>query len=262
MNTYISRMRIRIMLALLLGTMISASAQEITTVADSTTNKSSKKNIRTVKPQTYIIPAAMITYGLVALKSKPLIQLDQNIKQAIWDNNPHKKTNIEDYTGFVPIVAVYALNIAGVKGTHNLLDRSILLVLSYALAGAVVTPVKRFTNKLRPDGSNRLSFPSGHTSQAFVSAEFLRMEYKHISPWYGIAGYTVAALTGYLRMYNNKHWFSDIVAGAGVGILSVQATYWVYPKLKKLFIKKKETAFIILPYYQQQTAGVVCIYQL
>ena len=111
----------------------------------------------------------------------------------------------------------------------------------HLLDGAVVTPVKRFTNKLRPDGSNRLSFPSGHTSQAFVSAEFLRMEYKHISPWYGIAGYTVAALTGYLRMYNNKHWFSDIAAGAGVGILSVQAIYWVYPKLKKLFIKKKET---------------------
>ena len=63
-------------------------------------------------------------------------------------------------------------------------------------------------------------------------------------------------------MSKNKHWLSDIVAGAGVGILSVQAIYCVYPKLKKLFIKNKETAFTILPYYQQQTAGVVCIYQL
>ena len=250
------------MIALLFGTAVSAAAQEIITVTDSTGNQSVKKNSSAIKPVAYIIPAAMITYGLVALKSKPLIQLDQNIKQTIWDNNPHKKTNIEDYTGFVPIVAVYTLNMAGVKGKHNLVDRSILLVLSYAVAGAVVTPVKRLTNKLRPDGSNRLSFPSGHTSQAFVSAEFLRMEYKHLSPWYGIAGYTVAALTGYLRMYNNKHWLSDIVAGAGVGILSVQATYWVYPKLKKLFVKKKETAFIILPYYQQQTGGLLFVYQL
>ncbi|MBK8088493.1 MAG: phosphatase PAP2 family protein [Chitinophagaceae bacterium] len=254
-------MRLRLVLALLFGS-VAASAQDTLAVADSTTIQSVKKNSRAIKPVTYIIPAAMITYGFIALESKPLIQLDQNIKQTIWDKNPHKTTGIDDYTGFVPIVAVYALNMAGVKGKHNFVDRTLLLGLSYALAGAIVTPVKHLTHKFRPDGSNRLSFPSGHTSQAFVSAEFLRMEYKDVSPWYGVAGYTVAAATGCLRMYNNKHWMSDVIAGAGVGILSVQFVYWVYPKLKQNFTRNKNGTAMIVPYYRDKEGGLLCIVHL
>jgi membrane-associated phospholipid phosphatase len=41
----------------------------------------------------------------------------------------------------------------------------------------------------------------------------------------------MAATTGYLRMYNNKHWFGDVVAGAGVGILSAKFSYWLFEKL-------------------------------
>ena len=254
-------MRLRLVLALLFGS-VAASAQDTLAVADSTTIQSVKKNSRAIKPVTYIIPAAMITYGFIALESKPLIQLDQNIKQTIWDKNPHKTTGIDDYTGFVPIVAVYALNMAGVKGKHNFVDRTLLLGLSYALAGAIVTPVKHLTHKFRPDGSNRLSFPSGHTSQAFLSAEFLRMEYKDVSPWYGVAGYTVAAATGCLRMYNNKHWMSDVIAGAGVGILSVQFVYWVYPKLKQNFTRNKNGTAMIVPYYRDKEGGLLCIVHL
>lgn len=246
------------MIFLLVDFFVSASAQVTTTVADSAV----KKNSRAIRPVTYIIPAAMITYGFVALESKPLIQLDQNIKQTIWDKNPHKTTRVDDYTWFVPAVSVYALNIAGVKGKHNFVDRTFLLGLSYTIASAVVLPVKKLTNELRPDGSNNLSFPSGHTSLAFVSAEFLRMEYKDVSPWYGIAGYAIAATTGYLRMYNNEHWFSDIVAGAGVGILSVQAAYWIYPKLKQKFTRNKNGTAMIVPYYRDKEAGLLCIVHL
>lgn len=254
-------MRLRLVVALLFSA-VAASAQDSLTVADSTPVQSVKKNSRAIKPATYIIPAVMVTYGLVALESKSLKQLDQNIKQIIWDQNPHKTTKIDDYTGFVPIVAVYALNISGVKGKHNFVDRTLLLGLSYALAGAVVTPVKHLTNKFRPDGSNRLSFPSGHTSQAFASAEFLRMEYKDVSPWYGVAGYAVAAVTGYLRMYNNKHWMSDVVTGAGVGILSVQFVYWVYPKLKQKFSKNKNGTAMVVPYYRDKEAGLLYVVRL
>ncbi len=255
-------MRLRLIVVLMFSSVFTASAQDTLTVADSTVIQSVKKTSRSIKPVTYIIPAAMITYGLVALESKPLIQLDQKIKQTIWDKNPHKTTEVEDYTGFAPIVAVYALNMAGVKGKHNFADRTLLLGLSYVLAAAIVTPVKHATDKLRPDGSNRLSFPSGHTSQAFVSAEFLRMEYKEVSPWYGVAGYAVATATGYLRMYNNKHWMSDVIAGAGVGILSVQFVYWVYPKLKQKFTKNRNGTAMIVPYYQEKQAGLLCIYHI
>jgi membrane-associated phospholipid phosphatase len=255
-------MKFRLFFALLPGFVASASAQDITTAADSSINQPVKNNSRAIKPVTYILPSAMITYGFIALESKPLIRFNQHIKQSVWDNNPHPTTKIDDYTWFVPAVSVYALNLAGVKGKHHFADRTILYGLSYAIASVVVIPTKELTKELRPDSSNRFSFPSGHTTQAFVAAEFLRMEYKDVSPWYGIAGYAVAATTGYLRMCNNTHWFSDVVAGAGVGILSVQAAYWIYPRLKQKFAKNKKTSFLVLPYYQQQTAGVLFSYQL
>ena len=252
-------MRIKWMIALWLVSFVSASAQKATTPADSA---SAKKNRRAIKPVTYIVPAVMVTYGFIALESKPLIHFNQNIKQTIWDNHPHQTTSIDDYLWVAPVASVYALNLAGIKGKHNFADRTALYFFSTAIATAFVLPTKRLTNELRPDGSNRLSFPSGHTSQSFVSAEFLRMEYKDVSPWYGIAGYAVAATTGYLRMYNNKHWFSDVVAGAGVGILSVQAAYWIYPKLKQKFIKNKKSTALIVPFYQEKQAGLYCTIQI
>jgi len=251
-------MRLRLLVALLFSA-VAASAQDTLTVADSATVQSVKKNSRSIKPVTYIIPAAMITYGFIALESQPLIQLDQNIKQTIWDKNPHQRTRVDDYIWAVPAVSVYVLNLAGVKGKHNLVDRSVMLGVSYIIASAVITPAKHLTKKWRPDGSNRLSFPSGHTEQAFVAAEFLRMEYKDVSPWYGLAGYAVAAATGYLRMYNNKHWMSDVIAGAGVGILSVQFVYWVYPKLKQKFTKNKNGTAMIVPYYRDKEGGLLCV---
>jgi len=247
---------------ILFSSVIYSPAQDLLSVTDSTSVNKSTKNKCDVKPVEYIIPAAMITYGFVALKNKGLIHLNEQIKQNIWDNNPHKKTNVEDYTWAVPAVAVYVLNLSGIKGKHNFTDRTILYLMSNIIASAFVVPTKNITNVLRPDSSNTLSFPSGHTTQAFVAAEFLRREYKDVSPWYGVAGYAFAATTGYLRLYNNKHWLSDVVAGAGVGILSVHAAYWVYPKLKKKFSKKTTNTSLLMPYYQQKNVGLVFIHQL
>lgn len=73
----------------------------------------------------------------------------------------------------------------------------------------------------RPDGSNNKSFPSGHTATAFMAATMLHKEYGGRSPWYSIAGYSMATVTGVSRMLNNKHWLSDVLVGAGIGILGV-----------------------------------------
>ncbi|MDR1595298.1 MAG: phosphatase PAP2 family protein, partial [Prevotellaceae bacterium] len=102
----------------------------------------------------------------------------------------------------------------------------------------------------RPDGSDRFSFPSGHTATAFVAAEFLHQEYGDKSVWISIGGYGMASLIGVARVYNNKHWVSDIVAGAGIGILSTKIVYWTYPCLQKTFGKKnKKVQTLVLPGY-------------
>lgn len=203
------------------------------------------------------IPTALIGYGAFTFANKDLQGLNLQIRRVMWEDNGQRHFGIDDFTLAAPVVAVYALNLAGVKGKNNFIDRTALYGMSYLIGSSVVSTVKRMTGVVRPDSSNFYSFPSGHTSQAFIAAEFMRQEYKDRSPWYGIAAYAVAAGTGYLRMYNNKHWFNDVMAGAGVGILSTRVSYWLYPKIKNLFVKdkNKELNTVVMPMYQNGAVG-------
>ncbi len=102
--------------------------------------------------------------------------------------------------------------------------------------GISVNSIKSTGNVIRPDGSSNNSFPSGHTAISFVGAEFLWQEYKDVSIWYGISGYLIASGTGFFRMYNNRHWLTDVSMGAGIGILSTKIAYWTLPYVdNKLF---------------------------
>jgi hypothetical protein len=210
-----------------------------------------------------VIPAGLIGYGTLSVISD--WGHDVNLFGKRWatdEEDPDHKTHIDDYTQSLPAVAVYGLRIAGVPGRNNLVDATLMYAMSLGIANSVVEPVKRWTAERRPDSSDVLSFPSGHTATAFVSAEFLRQEYKHVSPWIGAGGYAVAVLTGYLRMYNNKHWFSDVAAGAGIGILSTRATYWLYPKLKNLVLGKSAPGTTMMaPIYQNGSYGFCLVHR-
>ncbi len=203
------------------------------------------------------IPSALIGYGAYTFANKDLKNLNLQIRREVWEERDHQHFGADDFTLAAPVIAVYALNLAGVKGRHNFVDRTALYGMSYLIGTGVVGAVKRLSGVVRPDSSNFKSFPSGHTAQAFIAAEFMRQEYKDRSPWYGIAAYAVAAGTGYLRMYNNKHWFNDVMAGAGVGILSTRVSYWLYPKVKNLFVKdkNKELNTVVMPMYQNGAVG-------
>jgi hypothetical protein len=76
--------------------------------------------------------------------------------------------------------------------------------------------LKSTTQRWRPDGSNRLSFPSGHTSNAFAIAAVWSGQYGAKA---AVPGYFLAGLVGASRMASQKHHFSDVVAGATVGYL-------------------------------------------
>lgn len=76
--------------------------------------------------------------------------------------------------------------------------------------------LKRIINKKRPDGG-AYSFPSGHTSAAFTGAAFIQKRYG----WkYGIPSYILASYVGYSRVHANRHDYYDVLAGAGIGIIS------------------------------------------
>lgn len=208
----------------------------------------------------FIIPATLITYGITSLNNPELKSVNKEIREEIWDEQPHRLLHIDNYLQWAPAAAVYGLNALGIKGEHNLRDRTIIYGLSTLIMGTTVYATKSFSKQWRPDESDRSSFPSGHTATAFAAAEFLRKEYWKVSPWYGMAGYAVAATTGYLRMYNNKHWLSDVVAGAGIGILSTDLAYYLYPTVKRIFVKEKKGATIAAPFYQQGVVGLSLVH--
>lgn len=206
-----------------------------------------------------VIPSAMIAYGAFTFTNRDLKRLNLAVRHKLWEDRNDgngKLSHIDNFSLVAPAVAVYALNIAGVKGKNNLIDASLMYGMSHLIGQVlIVSNVKKLTNIMRPDSSNRFSFPSGHTAQAFISAEFLRREYKDVSPWIGAAGYAVAVGTGFLRMYNNKHWLNDVIAGAGVGILSTHISYWLYPKIKNTFLGKWKGNTIVAPTYQNRSFG-------
>ena len=211
--------------------------------------------------KSFLVPAVMVAYGYTATHNNKLNKWNLKAKQEIYTERQPSKTSIDNYLVFAPAVAVYGLNAMGIKGKNNFRDRTILFSMSQLITSAIVFPVKSLSAETRPDGSNNFSFPSGHTATAFANAEFMRQEYKDVSPWYGVAGYAVAATTGYLRMYNNKHWLGDVVAGAGIGIMSTKLAYWIYPTIKKKIFKDKDVHTVVMPTYQSGSFGLGMVHQ-
>lgn len=203
-----------------------------------------------------IIPGVFIGVGIVGLESD-WIKYTVNETNDELQEHYHPKLGIDDFSQYAPVAAAFGLRALGIKGCHDFIDLSIISATAYLLTGLSVYGVKTLTKVRRPDGSTCNSFPSGHTATAFAGAEILRREYWNVSPWIGVAGYAVAAGTGFLRMYNNRHWLTDVVAGAGFGILCGQAAYWLYSVITKTFFHKRYNANIILsPYATSESRGL------
>jgi len=205
--------------------------------------------------KSFILPGLAVAYGVTTLENNKLKKFNSELKEEIWLEGPQHNTSLDNYLQWTPAALVYGLNIAGVHGKNNLRDRTMIYLLSQVFMNATVFPMKRFTHEYRPDASNSYSFPSGHTANAFLGAEFMWQEYKDVSPWLAASGYLVAATTGYLRMYNNKHWMSDVAAGAGIGVASTKLAYWLYPKIEHAFFKKGPPKTVIMPVYQNGSFG-------
>ncbi len=110
-------------------------------------------------------------------------------------------------------------------------DRFIEAGLASALVGGTSLLLKGLINSPRPDGSNAHSFPSGHSGLAFMGAELIRMEYGWV---WGTGAYVVASAVAVLRCYHDRHWLSDVLLGAGIGILGAHAGEWLLEPVKGL----------------------------
>lgn len=179
----------------------------------------------------FAIPAGIATASALFVKTPKLVQAREWMQHQLANKTGQPRTKVDDYIQYAPMVASYALYFCGVKGEHNLLDRTLILAMSYATFAVVNHTMKFAFSEKRPNTGALNSFPSGHTGTVFVGAEFLRREYWHTNKWIGVAGYACALAVAYLRVYNNRHWVNDVVGGAAIGYMSTALAYWLYPKI-------------------------------
>jgi len=192
--------------------------------------RTSPPNKNYLSARSLIVPASLIVYGFGSLTCGELQKLNKKICEEVTEDASGFKTKTDDYLKYAPAVSVYLLNAVGIKGRHKILDRTVILAMATILSEQLVTAIKHGTHQLRPDGSTYNSFPSGHTTTAFIGAEMMNQEFGWRSPWYSVAGYSLATGTALLRIMNNRHWLSDVIAGAGIGMLTTKASYWLYSK--------------------------------
>lgn len=83
-----------------------------------------------------------------------------------------------------------------------------------ALNGLITFGFKHSVGRTRPNGSNTLSFPSGHSSAAFTAATIVDHHYGRVA---SVAAYATASFVAASRLDSNKHYLSDVVAGAALG---------------------------------------------
>ncbi len=145
---------------------------------------------------------------------------------------PDFRNNIDDYLFYLPIAGLYGFNYFSSQNKHHIWRQTGLVIASGALTTAIIYPVKILTDQERPNGLPR-AFPSGHTAFAFTIATVVDKEFRDKSKWISVGAYTIASATGVSRILNNEHWMADVLAGAGVGILSVNTVYFIHSKLAK-----------------------------
>lgn len=177
-----------------------------------------------------IAPSALILTGTAISYTTLHSGIDGSINNWLQQDG-HQRTEFEDYMQYAPTASVFLLKACNLQSRHNWRDLVCLEAGASIFAFAINTGLKHSLRVERPYDGVYNSFPSGHTVTAFVGAEILRREYGEEYPGIAIAGYTVATGVGLMRMYNNRHWASDVLAGAGIGILSASLMYWLAPYL-------------------------------
>lgn len=177
----------------------------------------------------YITSATFIGLGLFTYKDSGFLNR-QVIRDDINRYLPNFKSPIDDYIQYIPYISAYALDWAGIESLHTPKRKTTTLATAIALNLLVVQTLKYTVKEPRPGDKEENSFPSGHTATAFMGAHFFHKEYVHKSPFYSIAAYTLATMTGMLRQLNDRHWISDVLVGAGLGISLTEFAYFLNDK--------------------------------
>lgn len=191
------------------------------------------------------LPLSLITAGALLSTTAFEVSVNKNVRSAVGDDF---HTGIDDYTRYVPAAGMYVADVLGVKAKNHWFDQTKNLAISLIVTDFITHTIKKNVHKTRPnEAKGNDSFPSAHTTAAFTTATVLYEEFKDSSPWLAYSGYAVATATGMMRMMNRAHWFSDVMVGAGIGILVTRVVYMLDPIIKWNPFLKKNKELTILP---------------
>lgn len=186
----------------------------------------------TVKRDLSLASVPYIVLGITAHSIK------RDIRKVNSDINTGFHNRADDYLQWAPLALTYGLKATGYQGRSQWGRMLVSNAFSGLIMAGIVNGIKYTAKEERPDGSTSNSFPSGHTATAFMAATILHKEYGLTrSLWYSVGGYTVATGIATFRVMNNRHWVSDVLTGAGIGILSTELGY----AISDLIFKDKYT---------------------
>ena len=144
----------------------------------------------------------------------------------------HYDWDLQDYgVAAAPLAASWLLKASGVESRSTTRRMVTSNAIALALSAGLVKILKLSFDKTRPDGEGDDSFPSGHSSLAFVGATVLHREFGHHSPWISVGGYTTATAAQLLRFKHNRHWAHDTFIGASIGVVSTNLAYFIADKI-------------------------------
>ena len=187
------------------------------------------------RPQELIAPGVLMTAGIgihwLASESIDIpLQDDVQRLRSRWGEVPLYNYTFK-YIPALPLAMDVGLGLLGAKAEHGFLDRCLEAGIATGLVSVSALAIKGLIDSPRPDGRDNNAFPSGHCCIAFVGAELVRMEYG----WgWGAGAYAVATTVAALRVYHNRHYMSDLLMGAGMGILAAHAGRWLLEPTKRL----------------------------
>lgn len=195
-----------------------------------------------------IAPVTLIGAGMYMKLNKTGFN-DLSVRNNVVSTYPNFHTHADDYLRFAAIPIIYLPELVGIKAKTDIKNRTAILLKAEVIMLTTVTLLKNETHVIRPDGSNDKSFPSGHAAQAFLGAVIIQKEYGSKSILFPIAGYTIATSVGLMRILNNRHYTSDVLVGAGIGMLSAHIAYWTHRY-------KWNKNVVVMPTYSNRSAGL------
>jgi hypothetical protein len=207
-----------------------------------------------LKLKELIIPAGLITLSSIATKTDNF----RDILPIERPNPQDRLTPFDDIFQFSVAPSLFVFDAIG-KEKHHPIDQFLVMSLSYGITVIPTRYLKAHYSSPRPYGGNH-SFPSGHTAVAFVGAHIIYKEFKDSNAWIAYSGYAMGFVVAGARVANDKHWISDVMAGAGIAMLSTELAYLVYFPVRNFVTEEANKLFgkyiILSPVVYPNTVGI------